>query len=639
MAFTTIAQKVVKVGAFNYYPAIFKDSDGIVKGFYTDALKALGDKENIKFIYVYGTWDEGLERLKNGQVDMLTSVAMTESRLEYMDYTNTPLLTVWSEVYVKPKSEINGILDLHNKTIAIMKSDMNGSYLKNLTTKLSVNCNFIETSDFDEVFKLISENNADAGVVNNTFGAAKSQGYNLRSSGIIFNPFDIFITVKKNRHTELLNLLNSYLHEWKHDPNSVYNISRIKWSHKNIGAIEIFPAWVKKGFYITLTLLIVLFVFVVLLNYKVKIATEKVKYSERLFETFMANTPAYVYIKDQTLHHLYQNRMIDMLNTSSPTNKNSSARTIFDTVTAGYIEKADREILSGKTTQTNLQYECVLNGRKMWLHDYKFSFQLPDGQAAVAGISFDITNLKQTEAELRNAKIKAEESDRLKTAFLANMSHEIRTPMNGILGFAQMLHDDELDKETHDQYLNIIETCGERLLNIINDIVDISKIEAGLMPVELVEFELTHHLEHLYKFFSPEATSKGIKLIYNHPTPELNPVIFTDREKFYAIFTNLIKNAIKYTVDGEIEFGYTKNTDDYIFYVKDTGIGIRKEMQTAIFERFIQVENTIKNGVAGTGLGLSITKAYIEMLGGNIRIESEPDKGSTFIFNLPAKRM
>jgi ABC-type amino acid transport substrate-binding protein len=173
------AQNVVKVGAFNFFPAIFQDTDGVVKGFYVDALNELGKKENIKFVYIYGSWDEGLERIKTGEVDILTSVAITEERLNYMDYSATPLLTVWSEVYVNPKSEINGILDLEGKTIAVMKSDFNGIFLKQLTDKLNIKCEFIETADFEEVFKLISKKKVDAGVVNNTFGVPKSDEYGL----------------------------------------------------------------------------------------------------------------------------------------------------------------------------------------------------------------------------------------------------------------------------------------------------------------------------------------------------------------------------------------------------------------------------------------------------------------------------
>lgn len=277
------AQKTIRVAAFNYYPAIFMDTDGVVKGFYVDALNELGEKENLKFIYVFGSWNEGLERIKTGEVDMLTSVAITEERLKHFDYTTTPLLTVWSEVYVKSKSEIKGILDLNGKTVAVMKSDFNGIYIKQLTEKLTINCNFIETTDFEEVFKLIEDEDVDAGVVNNIFGAPKSIEYQLISSGIVFNPFEIYFAVKKDSNQDLLKLLNTTLHNWKHDRNSVLNTARQKWSHANVGAIEVFPKWLQKAVYTTLFIVLALFVLIAFLRYKIGEATKSIKKSEERF--------------------------------------------------------------------------------------------------------------------------------------------------------------------------------------------------------------------------------------------------------------------------------------------------------------------------------------------------------------------
>ncbi len=635
------AQDVVKVGAFNFFPAIFQDTDGVVKGFYVDALNELGKKENIKFVYIYGSWDEGLERIKTGEVDILTSVAITEERLNYMDYSATPLLTVWSEVYVNPKSEINGILDLEGKTIAVMKSDFNGSFLKQLTDKLNIKCEFIETADFEEVFKLISKKKVDAGVVNNTFGVPKSDEYGLLSSGIIFNPFDIFFTVKKGSNEEILKILNNYLHNWKHDRTSVFNTSRQKWSHGKVGAIITFPEWLQKAIYITLFVFVLLIAFVVLLRYRVKVATEKVKYSELLFKSFMENTPGFVYIKDENLNHIFRNLMVDKVNMKAPNDINSSAKTVFEPHIAELVEKADKEILRLEKNQLNLQYQCKLKGEYVWLHDYKFYLKLPNGNPAIGGISFDITTLKETELELIIAKEKAEESDRLKSAFLANMSHEIRTPMNGILGFSELLKEPDLTGGQQLEYIRIIEKSGKRMLNIINDIVDISKIEAGLMKLDSKESNINEQIEYIYTFFKPEAEAQKLKFSFNNALPAKEAVVTTDREKLYAILTNLVKNAIKYTHNGSIEFGYNlkkdNETDELEFYVKDTGIGIPKERQQAIFERFIQADIADIMAYQGAGLGLAISKAYVEMLGGKIRVESEEGKGSCFYFTLPYK--
>ena len=241
--------------------------------------------------------------------------------------------------------------------------------------------------------------------------------------------------------------------------------------------------------------------------------------------------------------------------------------------------------------------------------------------------------------ELNIAKDRAEESDRLKSAFLANMSHEIRTPMNGILGFAGLLKEPNLSGEKQQKYIDIIETSGTRMLNIINDIIDISKIEAGLMKSDIIESNINEQIEYIYTFFKPEVEAKGMKLFFRNSLPAREAVIKTDREKLYAILTNLVKNAIKYSNQGSIELGYTFKTDldrkEIEFYVKDTGIGIPRDRQDAIFERFIQAYVVDKMARQGAGLGLSISKAYIEMLGGKIWVESEEGKGSTFYFTLP----
>ncbi len=254
----------------------------------------------------------------------------------------------------------------------------------------------------------------------------------------------------------------------------------------------------------------------------------------------------------------------------------------------------------------------------------------------------NISVLKETEKELVNAKQKAEESDKLKSAFLSNMAHEIRTPMNGILGFSALLKAPDLSGEQQQQYIRIIEKSGNRMLNIIDEIIEISKIEAGLMQIDNKDTDLNEKFDFIYAFFKPEAEAKGLKLSIGATMPVKKAIIKTDSLKFYSILTNLIKNAIKYTDKGSIEFGFRevnkKKADQGTwlkFYVKDTGIGIPHERHHAIFERFIQADIADIQARQGAGLGLSIAKAYVELLGGKIWVESLKGKGSTFYFTLP----
>ncbi len=252
-------------------------------------------------------------------------------------------------------------------------------------------------------------------------------------------------------------------------------------------------------------------------------------------------------------------------------------------------------------------------------------------------ISNQNEELNQTNKQLTNAKEQAEESDRLKSAFLANMSHEIRTPMNGILGFAELLKTPKLKADKKKRYIDIIEKSGERMLNIINDIIDISKIESGLMELEMGDANINEQIEYIYTFFKPEVEEKGMILSFNNTLNSKGSIVKTDREKVFAILTNLVKNAIKYSNNGSIELGYHRKNDMLEFYVKDTGIGIPKDREKAIFERFIQADIEDEMARQGVGLGLAISKSYVEMLGGNIWVESKEDIGSTFYFTLPYK--
>jgi PAS domain S-box-containing protein len=246
-----------------------------------------------------------------------------------------------------------------------------------------------------------------------------------------------------------------------------------------------------------------------------------------------------------------------------------------------------------------------------------------------------IVEYKKAMNNLKIAKEKAEESEKLKSAFLANMSHEIRTPMNGILGFAELLKEPGLTGEEKVEYIDIIERSGRRMLNIINDIISISKLESGLMQLSIKETNVIDQLKYISTFFKPEAENKGLELICVHNLSQNEAIIYTDKEKLYAVLTNLVKNAIKFTFKGSIKIGCQIKEKNLEFYVEDTGIGIASEQINIIFERFRQGNESLTRNHEGAGLGLSISKAYVEMLGGKLQVRSILGKGSCFYFTVP----
>lgn len=257
--------------------------------------------------------------------------------------------------------------------------------------------------------------------------------------------------------------------------------------------------------------------------------------------------------------------------------------------------------------------------------------QLQQLNAQLAESNRHIAEMNQ---QLRAAQKKAVESDRLKSAFLANMSHEIRTPMNGIIGFASLLAFTDDDKEATREYVSIINNCSQQLLTIIDDIIDISKIEAGQMTITPEMTHLNRLMHELYAYY--RATGKDeITLEMTNTLPDEDCQIFTDPGRLRQILNNLLNNAMKFTEAGSIAFGYRDNNGMIEFFVSDTGIGIPKSQLKRIFKRFRQSDQKNRTHHGGTGLGLAICKALVKLLGGTIEVQSQLGKGSTFKFAIP----
>lgn len=283
-------------------------------------------------------------------------------------------------------------------------------------------------------------------------------------------------------------------------------------------------------------------------------------------------------------------------------------------------------------TTSTLEVQRILGGK---IFEINHTGMIYHGKKAILEIFHDITARKKSESELIKSKEKAEESDRLKTAFLHNISHEIRTPMNAIVGFANLIREPGLSREEHDSYTEIISRSSNHLLSIVNDVIEISNVEAGRLKVTLTEVSLPGILTDLYNQFKQTAADKNLE--FTLVTPEQNAInkITTDGTKLFQIVSNLLNNAFKFTSQGSVSFGYLVKEPFIEFFVADTGIGIESEVQSRIFERFYQVDNTVARLHEGTGIGLSISKAYVELMGGKIRVNSAPGKGSIFYFAIP----
>jgi PAS domain S-box-containing protein len=287
-------------------------------------------------------------------------------------------------------------------------------------------------------------------------------------------------------------------------------------------------------------------------------------------------------------------------------------------------------ILSGKDWSGEIRNRKK-NGELYW-EDVVISPILDDQGNVINFVSVreDITLRKKMVEDLVAAKEKAEESDRLKSAFLANLSHEIRTPMNGILGFTEILKESEFSSDQQQKYIDIIEKSGKRMLDTVHDLIDISKIETGQVTLNFSDININEKLANIFEYFRPHAENKGLEFILKNYVPPEFEIIKTDGPKLDSILTNLLRNAVKFTSKGKIELGCRQKGPFLEFYVSDSGTGVPPGRHKAIFNRFEQADLTDLKSYQGIGLGLSISKAYAELLGGDIQLESRAGHGSTF---------
>ena len=290
-----------------------------------------------------------------------------------------------------------------------------------------------------------------------------------------------------------------------------------------------------------------------------------------------------------------------------------------------------REVKEGKATSLRKEVRvCRENGKYTWtsINVMVRDYRPQDGVIEMLCINYDITPLKETEQKLIIARDKAEELDRLKSAFLANMSHEIRTPLNAIVGFSSLLAETDSRSERQ-EYIKIVQENNELLLQLISDILDLSKIEAGTFNFVYTNVDVNETCSEIIKSMGMKV-GKGVELILKEPFPEC--YIYTDKNRFTQVISNFINNALKFTQQGSITLGYEQVSHQKIkFYVRDTGMGIPEEKQKSVFERFVKL-NTF---VQGTGLGLSICKSIVSQMGGEIGVDSTEGVGSCFWFTHP----
>ncbi len=362
-------------------------------------------------------------------------------------------------------------------------------------------------------------------------------------------------------------------------------------------------------------------------------------------EVLLESMPFCIFFTDRHQRYIRVNRMMAKLLRVSGSDEavGKTNKEFFTKRVARKMMEEDRTIIkTGAPIVNKILYFEDEGVEGFWMEKNKIPIRDERGVITmIIGIFKDVSDLMRIENELKEARDRAEESDRLKTSFLANMSHEIRTPMNGIIGFANLLRDPDLSNDKRDLFLKHIDHSSNQLLNIIDDIIDISKIESGQLKISNKPVRINGILEEIYSSFfhrirgdAPGQKRVDFKLKKGNESNDFT--IVTDDFRLSQIFNNLIGNAIKFTKEGHITFGYSLRNNRYVeFFVSDSGIGIPNNKTRLIFDRFGQVEQERSLQPSGTGLGLPISKSLANLMGGEMWVESVVGKGTTFYFTLP----
>ncbi len=730
---------VLRIGVYENPPKIGITASKLPYGFHIDVLNALLEGTGVKAKYIVGTWEEGLRRLEQGEIDMMPDVAYSRERAQVFDFNTESVLLNWAVVYAAASESLNTMTDLDGKRVAVMKDSIHtvGEHgIVNMASDYGIKCKFVYFGSYEETFDAILRGQADAAVVNRLFGLLNEDSDRLVRTPIIFNPSQIKYAFRKSApaNAALIALFDSRLARLKENRDSAYYRAFSNYLLPQLSKERKNPEWLGNIVLLAIgaALIMILFLF------STRAEKSENMQLKRFFREYKSMSDIRMSIIDRSLvayslfsvplllsilyrcivvgwdpvtwlyiPTLFLPAIVALFSKRFSTPVKSAVILFFIFLmgvlvfvsgsnvgigftyflTAGivtslvYGKRAGLTVLAAGLAVTVVfgimiqdkvvQYEQAMTSYficpSSWIFAVisfsilfftiiggieKFYVNLieavehleqrivertRDIDAANKNLQVEILEHRKTEVELEASRREAEQANSAKSAFFAGMSHEIRTPLNAILGYSQILLRDKALPSESRREIETINSSGEHLLGLINEVLEMSKIEAGKTEVYSEPCNVSAVLRQVGNMFSLLAKKKKIDFAVRFPA-DLPECIETDESKLKQILINLAGNAFKFTESGRVEISVTRSGDEaenLTFSVTDTGSGIAPENFDRIFRPFEQTEEGRVKG--GTGLGLPISRKYCQLLGGDLLVKSEIGKGSRFSFTVNAK--
>ncbi len=638
---------------YDYPPYQLLDENSNPAGFSIDILEAIKKTMGLKVHLELDNWTQVRIDLENKKIDGVVAMSYSPERSKIVNFS-APFIYITHSVFTRKGSDIKSIDDIANKQVIVVRGDIMHDYL----IANNISRYIIPVKNYQTALRLLSAGEYNCALINKLHGQYAIKEFNLSNlspTGGSIQPKEICFAIVKDRQ-DILAQINDGLQIIK--STGEYDQIYDKW----FGIYE--KTELKTHVFriiIWILIPVLLFLFIILfwswtlrkqvaiktselqkeLNERKK-AENQVKQEKSLLNSMINAIPDLIFYKNKDNIYIGCNDAFCTFNNKKPEEiigKDDFA--LFPENIAAQYHETDKKLINEKQVQRTETWESNAENERFLLDTLKVPFTDEDGNAlGIVGICRDITRRYKTEIDLKNAKEKAEESDRLKSSFLANMSHEIRTPMNAIIGFSDLLVDPETEEDEREELVTHINNNCNTLLHLIDDIIDLAKIEANELTVFIKNTDINQAIEEEFDMFNEakkKIDKKHIDIVLDNASFIENFYLKTDPYRFKQILANLTDNALKYTETGSVHIGYKILKKDNLveFYVKDTGIGIPADKQGEIFHRFNKIETNTSKLYRGTGLGLAITQNLVERLGGTIRVDSEIGKGSTFYYTLP----